>query len=113
MTGKSENPLQKITVDGNELLWQIRHGWVHDNIVGLKGISISVCLVPGRTRELIIDFPFSAFGRERSPKQKVLLAKLALAIQAAIEGGWDPESRGRAVRYDVPEAEQDPERGPA
>jgi hypothetical protein len=107
MAAKRDDSLQKITVDGNELVWQFRHGWVHDNIVGLKGISISVWQQPGRTRELIIDFPYSAFGREHSPKQKELLAKLVPAIQAAIEGGWDPESRGRTVRYDVPPAEEE------
>ena len=106
MGAKRESSLQKIVIDGHELLWELRHGWVHDNVVGLKGISISVWHEPGRTRELVIDFPFSAFGRERSPRQKDLIEKLVPAIRAAIEGGWDPESRGRTVRYDVPAAEE-------
>jgi hypothetical protein len=106
MALKREHSPQKIVVDGHELLWQMRHGWVHDNVVGLKGISISVWQQPGRTRELVIDFPFSDFGRERTPKPKDLIQKLVPAIRAAIEGGWDPESRGRTVRYDVPPAEE-------
>ena len=99
---KKEDSRQKIDVDGFELLWQIRHLRVHDNIEGPKGISVSVSQVQERTRELVIDFPFSEFGRDHSPKQKDLIAKLVPAIRAAIEGGWDPESRGRTVRYVVP-----------
>jgi hypothetical protein len=107
MPAKRDDSLQKITVDGNELIWQVRHGWVHDNIVGMKGISISVWQEPGRTRELVIDFPYSTFGRERWPKQEHLIDKLVPAIRAAIEGGWDPEGRGRTVRYVVPPPEEE------
>ena len=103
---KKEDSRQKIDVDGFELLWQIRHLRVHDNIEGPKGISVSVALTPDRTRELVVDFPFSAFGRDRTPKEKDLIPKLVAAIRAAIEGGWDPESRGRTVRYVVPAAEE-------
>jgi len=103
---KKEDPRQKIDVDGVELLWQVRHLRVHDNFEGEKGISISVEQKPGRTRELIIDFPYSAFGRERMPKEKDLIPRLVAAIRAAMEGGWDPESRGRTVRYKVPAPEE-------
>jgi hypothetical protein len=97
---------RKIDVDGFELLWQIRHLRVHDNIEGPKGISVSVAQVPDRTRELIVDFPFNAFGREHKPKEEDLIQRLVVAIRAAIEGGWDPEARGRTVRYKVPAPEE-------
>ena len=102
---KTEVAPQKIVVDGNELFWQLRHGWVLDQIEGLKGVSVSVWSKPGRTRELIIDFPFSVFGLKRSPRQSDLLKELPAAIHAAIENGWDPESRGRTARYAVPAPE--------
>jgi hypothetical protein len=70
--------------------------------VGLKGISISVWREPGRTRELIIDFPFAVFGLDRKPKRTDLIAALRPAIKAAIAAGWKPESRGRAFRFQVP-----------
>ena len=99
---KKEESHQRIVVDDFELLWQVRHLRVHDNIEGPKGISVSIALTPGRTRELVVDFPYKEFGREHRPKQEDLVAKLVPAIRAAMEGGWDPESRGRTVRYVVP-----------
>jgi hypothetical protein len=35
------------------------------------------------------------------PPEKRVLAALGPAIREAIAAGWDPESRGRAFRYEV------------
>jgi hypothetical protein len=59
-------------------------------------------LKPERTRELILDFAVTAFGRERNPQQAVLIAAIPAAIRAAIEAGWRPDSRGRTFRFAVP-----------
>ena len=106
---KKAEQYEEITVDGEEYRWQIRHGWVYDADVGLKGVSVSVWRVPGRTRELILDLPYSVFGQERAPKRNAILPVLRPAIAAAIEAGWDPDSRGRTVRFNVPGKDEEPD----
>jgi hypothetical protein len=101
---KSDAPWEKITVDGESYHWRIRHGWLVESGVGVKATSISVSSEPGRLRELILDFPFSAFGHDRTPKQSHLMATLQREIRAAMSAGWKPDSRGRAFRF-VPSAE--------
>ena len=99
---KSENSHEKLTIDGDDYFWKIRHSWLVDSGVGMKGISISVWRLPGSTRELVIDFPFSAFGLNRSPKRADLIAALIPAVKAGIAAGWKPDSRGRTFRFKQP-----------
>ena len=44
-----------VSVDGTDYAWASRHGWLVWG-KGIKALSISVSLQPGRTRELILDF---------------------------------------------------------
>ena len=93
-----------LTHDGQEYRWLYRHGW--GNLrggAGYYGVSVSVWLDPDRTRELVIDFPFSRFGMRTPPRRAVLLEAVLPALQLALEQGWDPESRGRAYRHEVAE----------
>jgi hypothetical protein len=106
MTKKANTP-DKIIISGEEYFWRYRHGSVVGYEVALKGVSISVWRKPDRTRELILDFPFSMFAESRSPEKKALLAVLPPAIQAAINAGWDPDSRGRTFRFNVPDRAAD------
>jgi hypothetical protein len=96
---KSGRSPRKLAIDGEEYFWEVRHGWMVDSGVGLKGVSVSVCRRPGTTRELIIDFPFSIFGLDRSPKEADLAAALKPSISAAIVSGWKPDSRGSTFRF--------------
>jgi hypothetical protein len=102
MKKRKNDALEEVAVDDEEYRWRVRHGWLVDKGAGLKGISISVWRNPGRTRELIIDFPFSVFSLDRCPKRSDLIAALRPAIKAAITAGWNPESRGRVFRFNVP-----------
>ena len=106
---KKAEAFELITIDGGEYRWRLRHGAAYDTVVGLKGVSISVWRVPDRTRELILDLPFSVFGQEKAPKRNAVLPVLRPAILAAIEAGWDPDSRGRTFRFTVPETDPQPE----
>ena len=92
---------ETIAVDGVEYAWLYRHGWVAIGS-GLKGASVSVSLVPGKTRELILDFVFELLGVEPRPAAAKLGPAFASAIRAARTAGWDPESRGRTFRFEVP-----------
>jgi hypothetical protein len=80
---KADNSPEKISIEVDDYFWQVRHGWLVDSGVGLKGISVSVWRQPGGTRELVIDFPFSVFGLNRSPKRADLIATLIPAIKAS------------------------------
>ena len=99
---------ESITIDGVEYSWEVRHGWVYDKDEGLKGVSVSVWRKPLRTRELILDLPYSFFGQQKAPKANALLPVLREQIPVAMEAGWDPDSRGRTFRFHVPgpEAEE-------
>jgi hypothetical protein len=100
---KAKVSLEKITVAEVEYSWQLRHAWRADPDIGMEGISVSVWLRPGFTRELVIDFPFSEFGLDRSPKRAKLVAALMAAIRASIAAGWRPESLGSVFRFQVPD----------
>ncbi|SRR5713101_4777405 len=91
-----------ISIDGVEYLWEQRHGWVVERDRGIKGVSVSVWRTPGKTRELIVDFPFIVFGLDREPGNTKLTLALESAIRSAMHAGWDPESRGKAFRHLVP-----------
>jgi hypothetical protein len=91
-----------VTVDGTSYAWSRRHGWlVHGK--GLKAISLSVALDPGRTRELILDLALRVGVEEGPPSEERVLRVLEEGIRAALEAGWNPDSRGRAFRYDMGE----------
>ena len=59
---------------------------------------------PGRTRELILDFTMKVGPEDGPPSDGRVVRALAPAIRAALEAGWDPESRGRAFRHEVAES---------
>ena len=105
---KEDEAVEAVAVDREEYQWRVRHSWIATGGEGLKGISISVWHEPGRTRELIIDFPFSVFGLDQKPKKVDLIAAVQSAIKAAMAAGWRPESRGRPFRFQVPDREEAP-----
>lgn len=91
-----------VSVDGTEYAWTYRHGWI---VWGkrIQAISISVSLKPERTRELILDFSFEVDAQDGPPSAGRVARALEAGIRAAREAGWDPESRGRAFRYEISE----------
>ena len=92
-----------VHLEQEEFRWQLRHGWVLEAGRRLKGVSVAVAREPGRTRELIVDFDFSVFGIDRSPSAAEMVPLLLAAVRSAITAGWQPDSRGRAFRFDWPE----------
>jgi hypothetical protein len=104
MAGKIE-PVRTFELDGARYLWEQRHG-VHvpstleHSGKGMKGISFLIRLEPGKWRELILDFEFGYFA-DRLPSPGKIEHAFKTAIPAAIEAGWDPESRGKAFRHTI------------
>ncbi len=88
-----------ITVDGLDLIWEKRHPVYLDWRKEVKGVSVSVWVRPGKTKELILDVHFAVFGIDRLPNPDRWNEVLAQAIRSAMEAGWDPMSRGSAVRH--------------
>lgn len=92
-----------VNVDGTDYAWAYRHGWVVWG-KGIKALSISVSLSPGRTRELILDFTLKVKPEDGPPSEARVLRALEAGIREAREAGWDPESRGRAFRHEIAES---------
>ena len=88
-----------ISVDGYDMIWEKRHPIFLDGRKELKGVSVSVWIRPGKTKELILDVHFATFGVDRMPNPDRWNQVLALAVRSAMEAGWDPESRGAAFRH--------------
>lgn len=88
-----------ISVDGFDLVWEKRHPIFLDWRKEVKGVSVSVWVRPGKTKELILDVPFGVFGLDRMPNADRWNQVLGQAIRSAIAAGWDPESRGSAYRH--------------
>ncbi|MEO8502375.1 MAG: hypothetical protein ABI609_00615 [Acidobacteriota bacterium] len=89
-----------VTVDGTVYAWSVRHSWfVHGTGARSKAWSISVSLHPTRTRELILEFASGAENAASPKGEAALLSEIEIGIRLAREDGWDPESRGRAVRF--------------
>jgi hypothetical protein len=101
-TGRSGATHTIVAVDGTDYAWSYRHGWVVWG-KGIKAISVSVSLHPGRTRELILDFTLKVNDGDGTPSEARVLHALVSAIRSAREAGWDPESRGRAFRHEIAE----------
>ena len=101
--GRSGAANTTVEVDGTGYVWSYRHGWVVWG-KGIKAVSVSVSLHPERTRELILDFTVKVNDGDLTPSDARVLHALPSAIRSAREAGWDPESRGRAFRHEIPDS---------
>ncbi len=89
-----------VSVDEVSYAWEYRHGWLVWG-KGIKALSISVSLKPGRTRELILDLALRVSPEDGAPPETRVIRALEDGIRSAREAGWNPESRGRAFRHEV------------
>src|SRR4029079_5256126 len=80
-----------VSVDGTDYAWTYRHGWLVWG-KGIKALSVSVALQPGRPRELILDFTMKVGPEDGPPSDTRVVQALEPAIRAALRAGWDPES---------------------
>jgi hypothetical protein len=71
---------------------------------GPRGLCISVRAEGGRSRELILEYPFpnksNSMGLLQVPQRLKFSPKtIEAGICKAIAAGWDPSSRGRAFVF--------------
>ncbi len=97
--GRSGAKTNVVAVGDTIFAWTHRHNWF-DRSAGLVRVySFSVSLKPERTRELILDVTFAMTDDIRPPSTTRMARALEGGVRAALQAGWDPESRGRAFRY--------------
>jgi hypothetical protein len=98
---------ETVTIDGLELVWELRSEPQFTTEHGHKGLCISVRLATGVRRELILEYPSTEkkqTGFAHAPEHPRIIPKVVEAdIRRAIEAGWRPASRGRPFIFLVPE----------
>jgi len=97
-----------MTIDGVALIWRLHREQQESAEDGWKGLAIHVTVAEGVRRELHLEYPVwisqrAGFTRIDPPRPTILAAKVEAHIRAAMEAGWDPESRGKPFVYEVEE----------
>ncbi len=89
-----------IAIQGVDYVWSIkRFGGVSNSNDGYRGLAVSVCLEPGQTKELIVEFPFEEYEFAVPKSKSSFLARLHECTEAAMSEGWVPTKRGKAFIY--------------
>lgn len=90
-----------IEVDGEVYEWDLRRQ-PRPTGQGWEGVTLTLRHQDFK-REAIVQFPppVRPNGRPDVEKQKVDLDHVRNAVASAMEAGWDPASRGKAVVFDV------------
>lgn len=91
-----------VEVDGDIYHWALRRQPRPTTGGQWEGVAVTLRLQDFK-REAIVQFPppLRPNGRPDTEKQFVDLDHVRNAVAAAIEAGWDPTSRGKAVVFDV------------
>jgi hypothetical protein len=94
----------EIELHGETFVWNIRH-WGGVSRLGedLRGISVSVNHDTREGRELVLDFDVADYWFKKPQSHGEFQKRLIATVELAITGGWDPDSRGKAFRFSVPE----------
>lgn len=88
-----------IAINQLELHWNILHwGGCSNAYENHRGLAVKIVLVPNKTKELILEFPFDCyfFGPPKSKQE--FLENLSCGIELALNNGWIPEKRGNPFR---------------
>ncbi|QYF88049.1 hypothetical protein [Brevundimonas sp. PAMC22021] len=91
-----------VEVDGETYEWEIRRQPQPRGGGKWDGLALSLRLKDFK-REAIVQFPMPmrANGQPDVEKQRVNVDAIRNAVTSAIEAGWAPTSRGKAMVFDV------------
>ena len=91
-----------VEVDGDVYEWEIRRQPQPKGGGKWEGLGISLRLTDFK-RKAIIQFPMPMRpnGRPDLEKQRVNVDAVRNAVTSAMEAGWNPTSRGKAMVFDV------------
>ncbi len=87
-----------VDVDGESYVWELRRQPQPKGGNVWEGMAVSLRHADFK-REAIVQFPppLRPNGRPDVEKQRVNVDAVRTAIASAIEAGWDPASRGKAM----------------
>jgi len=91
-----------VEVEGETYAWEIRRQPQPKGGKEWEGMAVSLRHVDFK-REAIVQLPppLRPNGRPDVEKQRVNVDAVRNAVASAMEAGWDPTSRGKAVVFDV------------
>ena len=91
-----------VDVDGESYVWELRRQPQPKGGNVWEGMAVSLRHADFK-REAIVQFPppLRPNGRPDVEKQRVNVDAVRTAVASAIEAGWDPTSRGKAMVFDV------------
>ncbi len=95
---------RSVAIDGHSLLWNLHREQRYNSVDGWTGLSIHVRVANVVRRELYLEYPCLEPQNEGLFKTDfvqldVQPAKVEEHIRQAMNGGWDPESRGKPVYF--------------
>lgn len=84
-------------IDGYKLQWELisEPQWT---TLGRKGLCVLVRRAEGAHREMVIEYPYDR-STFLSQRRKLTAAIVETDIRDAMNGGWNPESRGRTFIF--------------
>lgn len=95
-----------LIIDGNHLRWELvsEPQWTSED--GYIGLRISVQSQDESRRELILEYPMpskkTGNGLPQLPQRpKFSVVQLESGIRQAMQSGWQPDSRGKALVFKV------------
>ena len=98
---RSENGV--VSVDGEDFAWRLHREPQWCTTDGWRGLVLAISRVDGQ-REALVEWPMPRGASNSVPyrqRPKIDAPLLKLAVTAALEAGWEPLSRGKAVNVIV------------
>jgi len=91
-----------IVVDGITYAWEIQREPQFSDLDGWKGMTVSL-LQHDTQRAALLEFPPPKRLLKGLPRGRLQIsdAMLTRGVRAALQAGWDPESRGKPVVFMV------------
>jgi len=106
---RKKQKTEQIVIDGLELAWTVLRDTQWSSRDDYQGITISVRKVGPERRELLLKYPFLGVkpnGNWHIPEKLKVTPKIVEAgIREAMEGGWEPDSRGKVFTWFVEKPE--------
>jgi hypothetical protein len=95
-----------VEIDGFDLRWELRRELQWSAADGYKGMAISVRLIDGKHRELVLEYPAppkkTTWQVHLLERPKIVPSAVEADIRQAMAAGWKPASRGRPFAFQVP-----------
>jgi len=88
-----------VSVDGAEFTWRLHREPQWCTTDGWRGLVLAVRHVDGQ-REALVEWPMPRSGSHSVPyrqRPKLDTPLLTQGVRTALDAGWDPLSRGKAV----------------